>query len=212
MLKTRFKNARIAAGLTQLELAAASHSSQSAINKIELGQTLRPRNIERFAEIMNTSAEFLQYGSSDETTGRHLFVGIPLYGDAGLAAGNGYVATADTATESIPISRKWVLDRKLLPEKLVVVRVYGDSMMDRIYNNDMVIVNVAENIPQSGKIYAIAVGDELRLKRLHLLTDGSWLISSDNQTVVQKDEKLTNEQMKEIRIIGRARSIFMADL
>jgi SOS-response transcriptional repressor LexA len=61
-LKDRFKQSRIALGLTQWELATAIGVSQTAINKIEIGSTLKPRNIVELAEILKVSAHWLTTG------------------------------------------------------------------------------------------------------------------------------------------------------
>ena len=66
MLKIRFKDARVSAGLTQIQLAEKANSSQASINKIESGLTMRPRNIDVFASIMNVSPEWLQFGVGSE--------------------------------------------------------------------------------------------------------------------------------------------------
>lgn len=61
-LKDRFKQARLSAGLTQWELAIAIGVSQTAINKIEIGSTLKPRNITELADKLKVSAHWLLTG------------------------------------------------------------------------------------------------------------------------------------------------------
>lgn len=69
-LKDRFKQTRIALGLTQWELATAIGISQTAVNKIEIGSTLKPRNIVELAEKLKVSAHWLLTGEERNSTER----------------------------------------------------------------------------------------------------------------------------------------------
>ncbi|WP_067986191.1 helix-turn-helix domain-containing protein [Neptuniibacter pectenicola] len=64
MLKTRFKKAREHAGYTQETAAQAAGVSQTAIFKIEKGETLRPRKINIYANLFGCSPEWLMYGTN----------------------------------------------------------------------------------------------------------------------------------------------------
>lgn len=64
MLKHRFKQARENAGYTQETAAQAAKVSQTAIFKIEKGETQRPRKIALFAELFDCMPEWLMYGTS----------------------------------------------------------------------------------------------------------------------------------------------------
>jgi len=64
MLKTRFKKAREHAGYTQETAAQAAGVSQTAIFKIESGETLRPRKIQLYASLFKCSPEWLMYGTN----------------------------------------------------------------------------------------------------------------------------------------------------
>lgn len=61
-LKDRFRQAREAAGLTQLELGNLVGVSQVAVLKVESGKTLRPRNINDFARALAVDVNWLLYG------------------------------------------------------------------------------------------------------------------------------------------------------
>lgn len=60
--KERFKKARIAKGYNQEELAEIVGVSQTAVNKIETGKTISPRNILDYAKALEVSPDFLLNG------------------------------------------------------------------------------------------------------------------------------------------------------
>jgi phage repressor protein C with HTH and peptisase S24 domain len=65
MLYSRFKEARLAAGYSQEQLAEATQVTQAAIYKIEAGLTANPRKLKVFADALGVGEEWLKYGISD---------------------------------------------------------------------------------------------------------------------------------------------------
>ena len=68
MLNIRFKEARNAKGYSQTQLAELINVSQSAIYKIELGETAYPRILAAFAVALDVTEEWLRYGISDNSS------------------------------------------------------------------------------------------------------------------------------------------------
>ena len=62
--KDRFKQSRIKLGVTQDELAKMVGVSQTAINKIEIGSTLKPRDILKLATKLKVSPHWLLTGEN----------------------------------------------------------------------------------------------------------------------------------------------------
>lgn len=61
-LAWRLRQARMDAELTQVELAKAVGTSQDIISKIERGEILNPKSIERLAKALDTSPAWLRFG------------------------------------------------------------------------------------------------------------------------------------------------------
>ncbi|EJB8454788.1 helix-turn-helix transcriptional regulator [Vibrio parahaemolyticus] len=61
-LAERYKNARIAAGLSQGDLAKLTHCSTTVISKIERGLTNTPRNLALHAKYLGVNEVYLMYG------------------------------------------------------------------------------------------------------------------------------------------------------
>lgn len=213
MLKDRFKSAREQIGLTQESLAKQANVSQTTIYKIESGETVRPRKLDELAKLLNVTPEWLQFGSENESQAAAInYVNIPIL-EVELSAGSGSVADLEHATDWVPISRQWIIEQRYPQAALKAVTVTGDSMSPRLQNGDMLLVNTADNKPVSGNIYAIAVDNELRVKRLLKRMDGSWIISSDNKAnPAYVDETISHHNFEQLRIIGRAVKVLMGDL
>ncbi len=97
-----------------------------------------------------------------------------------ISAGGGLVP--DTTTEMRVAFRKEWLQRKGDAGEMSVIKVQGDSMEPSLYNGDIVLVNHANKTVVSGAIYAIAVRDEIMIKRVHVaVPTGDLQIISDNK-------------------------------
>ncbi len=73
-----------------------------------------------------------------------------------------------------------------------------------LYARDTILVNEEETTVVDGKLYAIRYGDELRVKYLRKLLDGTLVLHSVNP--LYDDEKVSPELAQEhISIIGRVR-------
>lgn len=58
----RVRTMRQARGLTQTQLGDASATNQAVIQKIENGNSLRPRQIMRIAQVLEVNPAWLQFG------------------------------------------------------------------------------------------------------------------------------------------------------
>ncbi|WP_176442611.1 S24 family peptidase [Noviherbaspirillum humi] len=76
--------------------------------------------------------------------------------------------------------RQWFLKRGYDPEKLLAIRVKGESMEPRLYEGDTVVVNTADTKPKDGEIFVINYEGEAVVKRL-VRELGAWWLVSDNQ-------------------------------
>lgn len=198
--------------MSQRELAERAGVSQVAIHKLATGKTESSRKLVEIADALNCSPEWLQKGLSSPPKQDIGFVQIPIL-DVELAAGAGTHIDMESVSDWVPISQDWIQGNHLPKDRLVVVSVSGDSMTPRLQSGDMLLVNTADQKPISGKIYAIAVDNELRVKRLMKRMDGSWAISSDNKSnPAYQDEIISHHNFEQLRIIGRAVRVLMGEL
>ena len=73
----------------------------------------------------------------------------------------------------------WLLQRGYKPYNLIAIKVKGQSMEDKLYEGDMVVINTAEAEPIDGKVFAVNYEGEPVIKRL-VRDSGSWWLASDN--------------------------------
>ena len=137
--------------------------------------------MERSAKPSMAEGEFIPLAVSSE---KSKFVGVRVvsrYIHAGVDGHGGDVEYEDHSMLSLPLS--WVEEKRLLPSKLVAIRVTGESMYPTLKRNHIVIVNTADNDPRNlidGKLYAVNHNGRPCVKRLEH-TRGEWYLTSDNQ-------------------------------
>lgn len=125
-----------------------------------------------------------------------------------FSAGNGRTPVFDEIQESVPrsYSLDWFVKEGMNPENCRRFKVDGDSMEPFLYDNDKVLVNLAETNVINGKVYALRYGDELRIKRVYRKIDGGLILHSDNPEFRPRDEEISPEIVSQhISIIGRVR-------
>lgn len=125
-----------------------------------------------------------------------------------FSAGNGRTPVFDEIQESVPRSYTidWFVKEGMNPENCRRFKVDGDSMEPFLYDNDKVLVNLAETSVINGKVYALRYGEELRIKRVYRKIDGGLILHSDNPEFRPRDEEISPEVVAQhISIVGRVR-------
>jgi phage repressor protein C with HTH and peptisase S24 domain len=103
----------------------------------------------------------------------------------GLSMGGGSAIEDWPVVQMVPFSRTWLRGLTTsTADQLMVARGDGDSMMPTILDQDLVIIDRAQNTPrQQDRIWALTYGGWGMIKRLRALPDGSLQINSDNANV-----------------------------
>lgn len=89
---------------------------------------------------------------------------------------------ADTDYENgatFTVDLDWIKRNRFDPEKLIAIRVKGESMEPSLYHGDLLVVNTGDNRLVDGEVYAVNYEGEAVVKRLS--RDASqWWLTSDN--------------------------------
>lgn len=195
-------------------------SAQAASNwkKGKIGRD----TIEKLAELLKVDAGWLLTGNSADNIQQidgtpvvawespddldpNTYVIIP-HVDVKFSAGNGHLAAYEPSHKDVGSAQllSWVHKKKVSPKNLITVDIDGDSMEPNIKSGSVVMldksVNTLEQV-QSGKVYAIRYGNELKIKRLSRRFDGALIIDSDNPQYQR--EIVEPEQLEHISIIGK---------
>jgi phage repressor protein C with HTH and peptisase S24 domain len=202
-------------GLNLSELARRLGVSPQSVQQWVKNQTSpRGKRLDALERELVCSKEWLLFGNSDEPSrGKpsQTLINIPVL-NVELAAGNGISIDTELVKDWVQIPQEFLWNG-INQNSLVVVSVSGDSMLPRLHDKDQLLIDTSDNKPVSGKVYAIATDEELRVKRLHKRTDGSWIISSDNKhDPAYQDEIISHNNFERLRIIGRAVKVLMGDL
>lgn len=142
------------------------------------------KEAEKLAEMLSRGVE-LQEGHDFRSVRIPLeddahFVQIPLVkpklsaGIAGIQADPEYDEGRTTS-----VSREWVEKNKFNVRKLLAIKVRGESMEPTLYEDDTVVINLADSKPIDGVVFAVNYEGEAVVKRLSR-DAGDWWLTSDN--------------------------------
>jgi phage repressor protein C with HTH and peptisase S24 domain len=122
-------------------------------------------------------------------------------GSIKLSAGvSGFAVEFENESEDpIFFRRAWYQRRGFQPEKLIALRVSGQSMESGLFDGDMVVVNTADQVPIDGEVFALNYEGELVIKRMKR-DSGEWWLASDNPDKTRYPDKRCGEG---VSIIGR---------
>ena len=205
-LYKNIKNLREEKGLSQEELAKMTgYTSRSSIAKIEKGEVdLQRSKIIAFANALGVQpGDLMGWNIDDSSTPKpnnesfdNIFpVSVkkfPLLGE--ISCGEPIFANEDR--ESYVLAGTDI-------DADFCVQARGDSMIGaRILDGDIVFIKET-NIVNNGEIAAIAIDDEVLLKRIYYFPNENLLtLQSENPKYAPKN--YSGEQLDHVRIMGRA--------
>jgi phage repressor protein C with HTH and peptisase S24 domain len=121
---------------------------------------------------------------------------------ARLAAGNGSLENGGELVGHFAFRSDWV-HRKGSPEKMVLMRVTGDSMEPEIRHGDMVLIDQGKTQIYGHALYAVGVNDEIYIKEVETLPGQRLVLRSLNSRYTPIEVDLRGDLADSIRIIGR---------
>lgn len=125
--------------------------------------------------------------------------------DVELSAGNGKETWHIEEKEPLPFQADYIRRLDAKPKNLVAVKVNGDSMEPRLFDDDTVIVDRADTrVPANGGVFALVYAGELLVKRLFRLPDGGLKVVSDNHERYEPIQ-VVSDQVEHINVIGRVK-------
>ncbi len=129
------------------------------------------------------------------------YVLLPLV-EARAAAGNHGGLSSDHIVDFIAFSEVYL--RQTLrrnPKNLALLTASGDSMDPTIRDGDLLLVDTSARRIEGSRIYVLAIGGALMVKRIQLRLDGSVVVKSDN--AVYEPEVLAADQTSTLNILGQ---------
>lgn len=220
-LAERIAKRREELGMSQNALAKKTKVSQQSINKIETGQTRNPRHLDKLAEALDVTPQWLLFGThkaheSDVKDSslearewesmeqdQHEFIEVSVL-NVEAAAGDGAMPEHEREVYALPFRRYTLRKMGVNARNARIVRVIGNSMAPVLRSGDVVGIDTANKSPIiDGDLYAIRDGSLVRVKQLVARPDGGIIIKSFNN-LDYPDEQLSKDEVEQrIHIIGR---------
>nr|WP_256448909.1 S24 family peptidase [Methylosinus sp. KRF6] len=123
--------------------------------------------------------------------------------DVAAAAGAGMVNHSAEVVDRLPFSRALLRRYGVNPDRAEFIRAAGDSMEPTIRSGELVLVDRSKRELRADAIYAIDLGEDVRIKRIRRNFDGSLTLISDNKALYP-EEHLSSADAERLTIRGRA--------
>ena len=126
---------------------------------------------------------------------------VPLVA-ARLSAGGGSHEIFGDVVQQMAFRRSWIT-RKGNPDRMVLMRVHGDSMEPYIQHGDLVLVDESrkEIIPHT--VYAVGIDDGIYIKSLETFPGQRLLLRSYNERYAPIEIDMRGDLADSVRIIGK---------
>jgi phage repressor protein C with HTH and peptisase S24 domain len=213
----RLKHARKLRGLNQIELAQKAGVATGTVGNIEAGKRGIKSSAMAFARALQVSAEWLATGDGPIepnviAASMPSFVAsaeggpaseielennpdypavrrVSVKAQAGIA---GFAIEDVHDTAPIVFRADWYKTHNYRPERLMALRVAGESMVPSLWPDDLIVVNTESTTPKDGVAFLVAYYGEVAVKRL-LMDAGQWWLSSDNADQRRHPRKLCDD-------------------
>lgn len=97
--------------------------------------------------------------------------------------------------------QNWVVDQGFAVDKLLSVRITGDTMAPTFSAGSLVLVDKLQNTLSADAIFAIRQESEIVVRRLQRMVDGDIHVKTDNTRY--GDQVITRENSQSLDIVGR---------
>jgi len=209
---SNIRQLRKARGLTINQLAALIESDVGNLSRLERDmQGYSDTLLQKLSAALEVPvAAFFDNKEANrmsDTLGIHIaekedsdFVQIPMVRLRLEAGVTGFQTEPDRREGStLGMRRSWIERTGYDPAQLVAIVVRGASMEPSLYEDDIVVINLADKHPLDGEVYAFNYEGEAVVKRLSR-DAGDWWLMSDNVDQRKYHRKVCREHCM---IIGR---------
>ena len=202
-LAERMKKALEHAGKSPAELARACGIEPPSVSAWLSGRTksLKMKTGVPAAEFLGVNAKWLMDGIGSMNTAGHAepaepsdeFVPVRRVRIKVSAGVTGF-SVEPLNGDGLPVFFRadWIMSRRLRADRLLAVRVTGDSMLPGLHDGDLVVINTDDSQPRDGDVFVVNYEGEALVKRLKR-DAGTWWLASDNPDKTRYGDKLCDE-------------------
>lgn len=200
----RLKFARNHRKLSQEALAEKAGVSKGTIGNIESGTRAIDKSAVKLAIALKVRAEWLVNGPPEEMeptgTLARVSMGLddqitfkqpieldnnpdyPAVRRVSVKASAGATGYAIEAVDDLPpivFRADWYSTHGYRPERMLALKVAGESMVPSLYPGDLIVINTESVTPKDGVAFLVSYEGEIVVKRLQR-DAGAWWLTSDN--------------------------------
>ncbi len=125
---------------------------------------------------------------------------VPKY-EVRASAGTGAVIASERIVDHLAFKNAWLQSLGIAPRHLLLIEAVGDSMMPRIADGDLLLIDTSLSSVQQNAIYVIRLDNDLVVKRIQRKLDGSLTVMSDNPAY--SPELVPANEATSLSVIGR---------
>ena len=132
---------------------------------------------------------------------RNEYIYVPKY-NIQASAGHGAIAENEMVVDHLAFKSDWVSTKLGAdPKALVLITAVGDSMEPTIQEDDLLLLNTAENEVREDGIYCIKNEFTLQIKRIQRMIGSELVVKSDN--TAYQPFTVTPDQLELLEVVGR---------
>ena len=213
-LGENIKRLRKARGWDQKTLSAASGVQIGTISAIEVRNSRKSGYATAIAAALGVTVETLESREATDavlSTGEGRMMGgeatpslaIELEGNPeypsvrrvsvkAQAGITGYAVEHCEDVAPIVFRSDWYKSHGYRPERLMALRVAGESMVPSLWPGDLIVVNTESAEPKDGTAFLVVYEGEVAVKRL-VRDAGAWWLASDNSDQRRYSRKLCDD-------------------
>ncbi len=186
---------------SQTQLASILKVNRSAITQAKKNDSIPPKWILQLSKEFGLNPEWIETGigekflrNDDDAT----FEKIPKV-KARLSAGGGSFDVGDDIEGFYSFKKAW-LRKRGVPNKMVLVDIFGNSMEPELKDGDTVLVDHSQKAILAGSVYAIGIDDTVMVKRVEKYPNKLVLLSTNE---AYSPIFLQGHEINTARIIGK---------
>jgi phage repressor protein C with HTH and peptisase S24 domain len=185
---------------SQTQLASILNVNRSAITQAKMNDSIPAKWILHLSREFGLNPDWIEKGTGsklirgDETA----FEKIPKV-KARLSAGGGSFEVGDEIEGFYSFQKDWLRTRGM-PDKMVLMDIFGNSMEPELKDGDTVLVDQSQKAILAGAIFAVGIDDTVMVKRLEKHPN-KLVLRSDNEAY--SPVFLQGDEIETVRIIGK---------
>nr|WP_237938404.1 LexA family transcriptional regulator [Acetobacter senegalensis] len=190
----RLRQAAQAIGITRA--AKAAGVPYTTLRDYMNGGEMKFSSIASLARVCGVSLDWLAYGVGEEPPPHQTPEETPARGGH-----QAVIPWLDNREDGLRISKSW-LARTFRQDgtALRLVSVIGDAMLPTLVENDLVILDTANQQIHGSGLFALAVDDSILIRRLERRLGGGLRVIADNDRYPPQD--LTQDEASDLKIVG----------